>query len=286
MPRPLLCLFALCAPLAVGCGAEPPVAAQIAPAPSGEKPADFQPGACGEITGAVTWVGPVPVVPPITDIRPRNDGSGTDTRVVTPPNAPRVDNFTRALGGTVVYLRGVVPARAKPWDLPPVGVEMRDDQILVTQGARVGRTGFVRRGEPVTMQSREPVFHSLRGRGAAFFALAFPEPNRSLERAFDTYGRVQLTSAAGFYWQAADLFVCDHPYYAVTDAEGRFRFAQVPDGKYELVAWHPNWVSTGFERNPENTLIARLDYAPPLEAARPVMVAPGRVTLATLTLPK
>lgn len=136
------------------------------------------------------------------------------------------------------------------------------------------------------MQSREPVFHSLRGRGAAFFALPFPDPDQPLERSFDTFGRIELTSAAGFYWQAADLFVCDHPYYTVSDASGRFSFAQVPEGTYDLVAWHPNWVTSTFERNPETGLTARLIYAPPLESSRPVMVVPGRVMLANLTLPK
>ena len=48
------------------------------------------------------------------------------------------------------------------------------------------------------------------------------------------------------------MFVCDHPYYAVTDADGRFRFPSVPAGQYELVAWHPNWVVAHTERNPEN----------------------------------
>ena len=288
MPRPLLCLLTVFAALATGCGSEPPADANPpAPPVATDKLANFQPGTCGKITGRVTWTGPVPDVGPIRNIQPRPDGSGYDTREVTPPNAPRIDAFTRALGGAVVSLRGVDPARAKPWDLPPVSVEIRDSQILIAQGDRApGRTGFVRRGEPVTMQSREPVFHSLRGRGAAFFALAFPDPDRPLTRTFDTYGRIELTNAAGFYWQAADLFVCDHPYYAVSDTDGRFQFAHVPEGKYDMVAWHPHWVTTATERSPESGLPFRLTYAPPLESSRPVAVVAGSTTLANLTLPK
>ena len=51
--------------------------------------------------------------------------------------------------------------------------------------------------------------------------------NEQRERPF---GRFELTSAAGYYWQSADLFVCDHPYYAVSDGTGRFQFTQVPAG--------------------------------------------------------
>ena len=138
----------------------------------------------------------------------------------------------------------------------------------------------------MTMQSAEPVFHVLRGRGAAFFALPFPEPDMPLARTFDACGRVALSSAAGFYWQSAELFVCDHPYYALTDADGRFHFTQVPAGPYDLVAWHPNWVVARTERNPESGLPSRLHYAPPLESSRPVGVSAGRTTLANLTLPQ
>src|SRR5206468_4042201 len=156
--------------------------------------------------------------------------TGFESKFVPLANAPRIDRVTRGVGGAVVFLHGVNPALARPWDLDPVEVEFSDQKLLVKQGAFTGRTGFVRRGGLVTMRSREPVFHSLRGRGAAYFALAFPDPDAPLTRAFDTCGRVELTSAAGYYWQAADLFVCDHPYYAVTQTSdpdiGRFRFPQ------------------------------------------------------------
>lgn len=288
MPRVLLALIPLSL-FAAGCGSEPPVAASVPPAPTADAPRDFQPGACGKVVGLLTWTGARPTVPPVTDIRPRPDGGGYDTRVLTHPYAPNIDRATHALSGAVVYLRDVNPARAKPWDLPPVRVEFRDSQIAVTQGDRApGRVGFVRRGEPVSFRSSEPTFNVLRGRGAAFFALPFPDPDQALERTFDTYGRITLTSAAGFPWQAADLFVCDHPYYTLSGADGRFEFAQVPEGTYELVAWHPNWVSTASERNPETGLVQRVTYAPPLESARSVAVVPGRTVHANanLALPK
>lgn len=290
MSRPLLYLVFLIAGATAGCGSEPSAGAGSAqPTPAPGAPAAFNPSECGTITGLVTWIGPVPEVVPLTHVVPRADGTGSDVRTVTPPNAPRVDRFTRGLGGAVVFLREVDPARAKPWDstiLPPVTVEFRDSQITVRQGARTARTGFVRRGDEVTFQSTEAEFHVLRGRGAAFFALPFPEPHQPLSRTFDTCGRVELTSAAGLYWQSAELFVCDHPYYTVSGADGRFEFTQVPAGHYDLVAWHPSWVVARIERNPESGQPSRLYYAPPLESSRPVGVVPGRFTLANLTLPK
>ncbi|MBN9122684.1 MAG: carboxypeptidase regulatory-like domain-containing protein [Planctomycetes bacterium] len=286
MPRPLFCwLLLVCAASAGGCGTEPPAVADP-PAPPAPAPGAFDPTACGTITGLVTWTGPEPTVPPVQAFTPRPDGPGLASRTVPLANAPRIDHFTRAVAGAVVYLREVDVARARPWDLPNVEVEFRDSQIVVKQGDRTGRTGFVKRGDAITARSAEPTFHVLRARGAAFFALPFPDPDRPLTRTLDKCGRVELTSAAGCYWQAADLFACDHPYYAVSDAEGRFHFASVPEGRYDLVAWHPNWVVTRTERNPETGQPSRLIYAPPLETSRPASVSRGGKTLANLTLPK
>lgn len=288
MPRPLLCCLILCAAvLASGCGTEPPAAANSASDTPPQPPTAFDPSACGEITGFVSWHRdvPVPTVDPVLAITVRPDGSGLDSRLVPLANAPRIDFASRGIAGAVVFLRGVDVARARPWDLPKVEVEFRDSQLVVKQGDRIGRTGFVRRGDEFTMRSAEPVFHSLRARGATFFTLAFPDPDQPLARTLDKCGRVELTSAAGFYWQAADVFVCDHPYYTVSEADGRFHFANVPTGRYDLVAWHPNWEITRTERNPETSLPNRLIYAPPLEASRPVTVPRGK-TLANLTLPK
>ncbi len=286
MPRLSLPLLSLCAALAAGCGTEPPAAGTPAPPSAPAAPSKHNKDECGAVTGAVTWTGPLPAVEPVLAVKPRADGSGFDTRPVSLAVAPRIDSTHRGLAGAVVYLRGVDPDRAKPWDLPNVEVEFRDWQIVVRQGERAGRTGFVRRGDTFTAVSREPVPHTLRGRGAAFFALPFPDPDKPLTRTLDTAGRVELTSASGAFWQAAELFVSEHPYYAVTDTDGRFRFDAVPEGRYELFAWHPNWQVERTERNPESGQPSRLHFAPPLEVSRAVSVERKYATLANLTLPK
>jgi hypothetical protein len=39
-------------------------------------------------------------------------------------------------------------------------------------------------------------------------------------------------------WMGAFVRVFDHPYFAVTDADGQFTIKQAPAGKYRLVFWH------------------------------------------------
>jgi hypothetical protein len=92
----------------------------------------------------------------------------------------------------------------------------------------------------------------------------FPDPNRPLARPLKENGVVELTSAAGYYWMRAYLFVDDHPYYARTDKEGRFSLNQVPPGRYEVVCWMPNWQEARHERDPESSLVTRLFFQPPV----------------------
>ena len=39
-------------------------------------------------------------------------------------------------------------------------------------------------------------------------------------------------------WMKAWIIVTEHPYYALTDADGQFRLENVPDGTYRIKAWH------------------------------------------------
>lgn len=282
MSRLLLFVVAL---LAVGCDDGPdwlgPVAEAPPPVPTATR---FDPARTGTVAGRVTWAGPPPEAHDFLFGTPRKDGT-VETRMMANPNRPGVDPGSKAVAGSVVFLRGVDPAAARPWDLPPARVEWRDRQIVVCQGDATGRAGFVRRVDAVTLISAEPVYHVLRGRGADFFSLTLPEPDRPLTRTFPCPGRVELSSGTGLYWARADLFVCDHPYFAVTDREGRFRFDQVPAGPVEVVAWLPGWRPARHERDPESGLVSRMAYSDPVERSRPATVEPGRTAAVDLSVP-
>jgi hypothetical protein len=44
-------------------------------------------------------------------------------------------------------------------------------------------------------------------------------------------------------WMAAYVFVMSHPFFAVTDAAGRFSIPNLPAGRYTLHAWHETFGS-------------------------------------------
>jgi hypothetical protein len=41
-------------------------------------------------------------------------------------------------------------------------------------------------------------------------------------------------------WMSAWIRVFDHPYYALTDADGKFTIKNAPAGAYRLMIWHPS----------------------------------------------
>jgi len=270
---------------ALGCGdarTQPPAE----PAPSPEAGSLFDPANAGAVEGRVLWAGEVPSVPPLIE-RPNIAGPVFDKESVAwpNPNAPVIDATTRAVQGAVVFLRGVDPRRARPWDLPAVRVVQQGKQFHVRQGDCDGAVGFVRRGDGGEMVSADPVFYSLHAGGAAFFTLAFPDPDRPRTRRLANRGLVELTSAAGHFWMRGYLFVDDHPYYVRSDAEGRFRLTNVPPGHYEVVCWRPDWREERHERDPESSLVTRLFFRPPLESARPIQVLPKGTAAVELTMP-
>ncbi len=259
----------------VGCGRSPAEpTGSPSPAPRPDAGSRYDPNLAGAIRGQVLWQGEVPAPQKLTAALP--DGTGGYRWAEMPnPFAPVVDEKSRGLAGAVVHLERIDPAAGRPWDLPPVRVELRDFRIRVRQGDGEPRAvGFVRRGDEVEMVSAEPAHHMLRARGAAYFTLPFPDPDKPLRRTLAAIGLVELTSGAGYYWAAAELFVDDHPYYAVTDRDGRFTLPGVPPGSYELVCRVRNWHTAGNDRDPETGLIARLRYAAPVEKRSPVTLAP------------
>lgn len=270
----LLLPFVLAA--VIGCGPSPGKAPSTSPTPT--RPATgsrFDPTTAGTVSGQVLWQGQVPKLTLLTAAFP--DGVGGFHWDEKPnPFAPVVDEKTRGLAHAVVYLNEIDPEVGRPWDLPPVRVVMAGRSIVVNQfTGPVGRVGFVRRGDEVEMMSIDPAHYMLRANGAAYFTLPFPDPDKPLRRRFVEPGLVELTSGAGYYWAAADLFVADHPYYAVTDREGRFALPLVPPGKYELVCRVRNWHVADKDRDPESGLISRQWYLPPVESRMSVNLGPG-----------
>ena len=136
-------------------------------------------------------------------------------------------------------------------------------------------------GANVEIVNADPHFHMLRGQGAGFFSLPFAASTGPSLQRLDRPGTVELSSGSFFFWMHGYLLVADHPYFARTNALGRFTMDKVPAGQYEVVSWMPNWHIAKSNRDPETGLIIQVDFEPPVEQVRKLTVRPREVQQAS-----
>jgi hypothetical protein len=266
-----ICGPVLLAVAVLGCDATAPPPIDAPPV------APHSPSPHASLTGRILFDGSPPPARSVNAFR-MLPGPTINVLTRTAPNVPTVAP-DGGLAGAVVFLRGIDPATARAWDRPPVTVEMHDERPMIRQGdGPPTAIGFVRRGDAITIVSRQSLYHVLRARGAAFWSLTVPDPDWPRTRRLDQPGVIELSSGVNYYWMHGYLWVCEHPYYTTTDATGRWELNGLPAGTYDLVAWLPDWRTERQERDPETTMISRYIFRPPLEVTRRVTVRNGEFT--------
>ena len=98
-------------------------------------------------------------------------------------------------------------------------------------------------GQDFAMRNSDPIIHNVRSLSQENrpFNIAQPAgtPDR-LKRFSDKEGPIELR--CDFHrWMRAYIFVMEHPFFAITDANGRFQIKNLPPGEYTLATWHESF---------------------------------------------
>ncbi len=193
----------------------------------------------GTISGTVKWSGPLP--------RSTEFSITKDTQVCDPDSKKTADlerlivSPQGGVANTVVYLKDIKAGKAM--DLPEQRRHLDQKQCRY-----VPHILLVPQNSALDMLSSDATLHTIHMDGATTFNLPFPFPGKVSSRTMQTPGLVNLRCNGGHVWMNAEMFVAPHPYYAVTDESGRFQFANVPPGTYQIVAWHEGWGLAGKEQ--------------------------------------
>jgi hypothetical protein len=236
----------------------PPVIAESPPPAPEPKPAvkvvqeDVAPPGWCHIRGRIVFDGdPVPEQKEI----PKDGGAVTENWVVNPKN--------RGVKNVVVWL---VPELTKEHlealqsrklrEVPPfppqevyTGLSQRGQRFIVhPSGAQVyiPHVLAVQAGSNVTIRndSQLPDNPKWTSRNNGEFSPLVP-PGKDNEMKDIKAERFPINIESSIYpWMKAYVWVFDHPYFAVTDADGRFHIRYAPTGNLRLAVWQEE---TGFK---------------------------------------
>ena len=137
-----------------------------------------------------------------------------------------------ALRNVVVSLRLPKPASPPP---PTAGAAI--DQVGCAYKPHVQAVTV---GTSLTLVNSDRVLHNVHGSigPVQTFNFAMPIKDQRLPTKLTRPGLVRLQCDAGHTWMNAWLYVFEHPYFAVTGADGKFEIKDVPAGHYTVDLWH------------------------------------------------
>lgn len=197
----------------------------------------------GAIKGQAVWKGAIPKVPPLK-VFADMDTCGTEV----PSPALRIDQATNGIQHVLVYLERVERGKAAEATYRLHMGKREGNRItdLAAQRCQFQEQvfPFVRTAE-ITMVNFEAILHNphlFNERRASLFNIAMPTADREIEAKLPRARGVGLRLQCDVHvhmnaWAAA----MDHPYFAVTDGQGRFEINGIPPGAYTLVAWHAGY---------------------------------------------
>lgn len=201
----------------VGCGSGETGTAQVAEA--------------GSITGTVVWEGKVPKMRPVgVDADPACAKMHADDPLLT---EHLIVGDGQTMANILVQVISPIPKGDYPVPAEPV--------VLSQKGCQYKPHVFgIRAGQELKIKNTDGILHNVR---------FMPKVNKEFNRAMAknkteiTYTPVKpepvFTVECNVHdWMEAHCAVFDHPFFQVTEKDGKFSLENLPAGEYEIEAWH------------------------------------------------
>jgi len=209
----------------------------------------------GDITGTVTLNGPPPAERPITPLK--DDPSCGKFYTEMPMTRFYVVGANKELADTIVMLKGNVP-KSSGAALQPALLDQKKclyvPQIMAVQ---TGQKLLVRNSDPMPVAMHNvhmnPTAKPNETANAANLNVAQMAGNPDLSVTFPAAENFLKFQCDVHNWMFAWVTVVDHPYFAVTDKDGKFTIKNVPPGKYTITAMHRKASPTGMDKEIEVT---------------------------------
>jgi plastocyanin len=98
----------------------------------------------------------------------------------------------------------------------------------------------VRVGQKVTFINSDPLFHNVRSvtNQNERFNVAMPRKDQRETKIFNKPEIFLQAKCSVHPWMGAYIAIIEHPFFDVTDDEGRFEISNLAPGRYEIEIWH------------------------------------------------
>ena len=219
--RPLLVTGAV---LTMACGGS----SSPAPVPGGTV---VDPAIAGSIQGRARFEGQTPA-PEVARIDADKDCVSLNGADRLPVDAVLVGE-DGGLQNVFVYVKSGLEKASFPIPNDPVVVEQQRCRY-------VPRVVGVRVGQPLQIRNGDPLLHNVRSDSEVNqpFNQGQPVQGMVFAHTFTTREVMVPVTCDVHKWMRTYVGALEHPYYAVTDAAGRFTLPDLPPGTYTLAAWH------------------------------------------------
>jgi hypothetical protein len=119
----------------------------------------------------------------------------------------------------------------------------------------------VQAGQPIKIKNNDETLHNIHPRPTVNQEFNIGQPRKGMETA-KTFDKKEVMIPVGcdvHPWMRAYISVLDHPFFAVTDADGKFEIKNLPAGEYEIEAVHEKLKSTTGKITVKDGESAKLD---------------------------
>lgn len=95
-------------------------------------------------------------------------------------------------------------------------------------------------GQPVKFKNSDGILHNVHGlpKVNREFNIGMPPTLKEKEQVFNKPEPLFPVKCDVHPWMQSYVAIMTHPFFAVTGADGSFEISDLPDGTYELEAWH------------------------------------------------